>query len=318
MLEPNVDLASNPPASGMRQLPGRLNLLLTTVQLGATLGIFIGLSRSPTWWGAGLLIAGFVIVGNAMYFMVHEAEHRTLHPTRWVNDLVGTILAMLFPAPFALLKRVHLAHHHANRTPDEAFDMYLPDDPRWWKRVQFYGLLTGAFYIVAVFGGPIVSLTPRALLNRAARCDRQTSAVIRLLNDRARWWIRIQTVGTIVLHITLVWMLSVPWALYVLTYLIFGISWSTMQYLHHYGTPIDRRNGAVDLRPLPVLSWVWMHHHLHLTHHRHPHTPWTRLPELAQRDGSEPGPLWRQYFRQWRGPVMRDDYESDAIDRPTS
>lgn len=285
-------------------LPGRLNLCLAVLQISAAIAIFYGLARCEAGWQIALLIAGFVIVGNAIYFMLHEAEHRTLHPVKSVNDLAGTVLAMLFPAPFTLLRQVHLAHHHANRTPDEAFDLYLPDDPRWWKYVQFYGLLTGAFYLVSVLGGPVLSVTPRRLLRNAARCDRQTSAVVRLLNDRAIRWIRMETACVIALQAGIVWAMGDAWPLYLLAYLAFGVSWSTMQYLHHYGTPIDRREGAVDLRPLPVLSWVWLHHHHHLTHHRHPRVPWTQLPAWARRDRVALGSMWRQYVRQWRGPRL--------------
>ena len=318
MLTATVQSAPGRAAISDAPPPGTLNLLIAAAQLGAALGIIFGLSRANAWWQVTLLIAGFVIVGNAMYFMVHEAQHRTLHPVRRVNDLVGTVLSLFFPAPFALLRRVHLAHHHANRSPDEAFDLYLPDDPQWWKRTQFYGLLTGAFYIVAVAGGPVLSLTPPSVLRRVARCDRQTSAVLRLMNERSLRWIRLQTAVMIVVHVGIIWVLAVPLPLYVLAYIVFGVTWSTMQYLHHYGTPIDRREGAVDLRPMPLLSWLWLYHHHHLTHHRHPRVPWTRLPELARRDGVVPTSMLRQYLRQWRGPVMIDRRQfKDTSDRPT-
>lgn len=299
------------------QPPGSLNLLLATAQICAAFGIFFGLSRSSSGWHVAVLAVAFIIVGNAIYFMLHEAEHRALHPNRWINDIAGTILAMFFPAPFALLRRSHLAHHYYNRTINEAFDLYLPDDPRWWKRLQFYGLLTGAFYVVTVLGGPFLSLMPARLLRRVVRFDRQTSAFIGLLDARTLWWIRIQTVGFVMLHTAIVWTLTIPWQTYAMIYLAFGVSWSTMQYLHHYGTPLDRRNGAIDLRPLPLLSWIWLHHHLHLTHHRHPRASWTRLPELARQEGIESGSMWRQYLRQWRGPtLLTTDQSRNAADRP--
>ncbi|MEM9418745.1 MAG: fatty acid desaturase [Planctomycetota bacterium] len=301
-----------------RSIPGRLNLGLSAAQMAAALLIFEGLSQATAVWQMGLLMVGFVLVGNAIYFMLHEAEHRVLHPNPRLNDAVGTGLALFFPAPFALLRQVHLAHHHANRTPDEAFDLYLPEDPRWWKTLQFYGLLTGLFYVVTVLGGAVISLTPRRVLSRLARPDRQTSAVIRLLNPKVLFWVRVQTLGCLLFHVAVVWGLGVPLSWYVATYLVFGASWSTMQYLHHYGTPIDRKEGAIDLKMLPGLSWVWLHHNLHLTHHRYPRASWTTLPALARRDGSKPTSLWRQYLHQWRGPRLYPDLPATSSSRSAS
>ena len=71
---------------------------------------------------------------------------------------------------------------------------------------------------------------------------------------------------------------------YVTLYAAFGFSWSAMQYVHHFGTVRDVKNGARNLRLFAPIDAIWLNHNWHLTHHRHPTMPWPHLPALAREE----------------------------------
>ena len=106
-------------------IPARLNLVVASAQLIAMLGILWAAGQATQWWAVALLALGYGVVMNSGYAMLHEAEHGMLHPHRGVNDAVGTVLALFFPAPFHLIRQGHIGHHIRNRSDDEAFDLYF-------------------------------------------------------------------------------------------------------------------------------------------------------------------------------------------------
>ena len=93
-----------------QRIPARLNLCIAAAQLLAMLAILWAAGRATNWWAVALLALGYGIVMNSAYAMLHEAEHGILHPRRAVNDAVGTVLALFFPAPFHLIRQGHIGH----------------------------------------------------------------------------------------------------------------------------------------------------------------------------------------------------------------
>ena len=67
-------------------IPAKLNLLIVALQLITLAGIFYATSRADAWWQLLLLWVAMAIVGNSVYSVIHEAEHRILHPNPRVND----------------------------------------------------------------------------------------------------------------------------------------------------------------------------------------------------------------------------------------
>jgi fatty acid desaturase len=80
------------------RIPARLNVGIALAQIGIMLGIFRAAGQTTSWWVIALLSFGYGIVMNSGYAMLHEAEHGILHPNRGVNDFIGTVLALFFPA----------------------------------------------------------------------------------------------------------------------------------------------------------------------------------------------------------------------------
>jgi fatty acid desaturase len=290
------------------EIPGRLNLVISGLQLGVLLGLLAAAGRTDSWWALAGLALGYAVVMNSAYAMLHEAEHGLLHPNRIVNDTTGAALALFFPAPFHLLRQGHIGHHLRNRSDDEAFDFYFDGESRLWKTLQLYGILTGFFYLAVVMGNFIALLYPRLLKARWADFDRPTRALLDSLNPRYFRLIRVEALAVVVLHTVWCWLWDVPPASYLLLLASFGVLWSALQYVHHFGTDRDVVNGARNLRTWPWLDALWLNHNWHRNHHARPTVPWTHLPAITPEHDGERGRLLAAYLRMWRGPKLTDEH----------
>lgn len=283
------------------RIPTVANALIAVVQV-ATVAVLLHASSGARGWRLALFAAGFALVMNSVYSIIHEAEHGILFSRRSLNDAAGVIMALLFPAPFHLLRQGHIGHHQRNRSDDEAFDFYFEGEHPLWKRMQFYGILTGFYWLVVVLSNLAVLFVPRLFDRSRFEFDRPSAAFMDALNPAYWRWIRIEAVAAIAIHAGAIWFLGDPLA-YAVLYAAWGVSWSAMQYVHHFGTERDVLDGARNLRLLGPIDALWLNHNWHLTHHRHPTVPWLHLPKVAAEERQvERGFLPVAYLRMWRGP----------------
>jgi fatty acid desaturase len=291
------------PGQSAAPIPWRANVGIIAVQLAAVAICMWFAARVETWWGLALLASAFGVVMNSVYSVIHEAEHAMLFDDRRANDLTGALMALLFPAPFHLLRQGHLGHHLRNRSDDEAFDLYFDDDHRLWRWLILYGILTGGYYLVVVLSNVVFLVLPFAVDKRYWEFDRPSKAFMEALNPKYRRFIQLESAAAVALHVGLVWGLSIPVVNYAVMYFGFGLTWSAMQYVHHYGTERHVTRGARNLWIWGPLDRLWLNHNWHRTHHEHPTVPWPYLPELARDAGQEQkGFLPWAYLRMWRGP----------------
>ncbi len=282
-------------------IPGRLNLVIAAVQLGTLCSILWVTGQVQTWWAVALLAAAYGVAMNSGYAMLHEAEHNLLHPHRGVNQTVGVLLALFFPAPFHLIRQGHLGHHLRNRSDDEAFDLYFDDERRVWKFVQLYGTLTGMFWVLIYLTNLVVLLRPTLIAPRHTRFNRPTEAFLESLHPKYRRLIRLEAGLIVLLHAGMIWFWHIPVWHYLAVMFGFGFTWSAMQYAHHYGTERDVARGARNLKTFRPLDLALLNHNWHQRHHMNPTVPWIHLPQLQEAD--EPrGSLVMAYLREWRGP----------------
>ncbi|MCX6855587.1 MAG: fatty acid desaturase [Verrucomicrobia bacterium] len=284
-------------------IPARLNLVIALSQMIVLLGL-LWLSASVEGWWLLAVALGYGLVMNSAYAMLHEAEHGLLHPDRGVNDLTGVVLALFFPAPFHLIRQGHIGHHMRNRSDDEAFDFYFDGESRVWKYLQLYGILTGLFWLVIVFSNVLAALAPRILRPNSVKFDRSSVALMESLNPRWMPLVRIEAISAILLHGGLIWLWQIPIMHWFATLAGFGVIWSAMQYVHHFGTERDVMNGAKNLRTWRWLDALWLNHNWHLRHHRHPTVSWIYLPQLDEGPQSRRPHLLPSYLRMWRGPRL--------------
>jgi fatty acid desaturase len=284
-------------------IPARLNLGIAAVQVAALGSILWAAGQVRGWGWVALLSLAYGLAMNSGYAMLHEAEHNLLHPNRIVNQAVGALLALFFPAPFHLIRQGHIGHHIRNRSDDEAFDLYFADENRFWKYLQLYGTLTGLFWLLIYLTNLVVALRPAIIEPRRAQLDRTTEAFLESLNPRYRRLIQLEAWAAILLHAAMIYLWKIPILHYFAVLFGFGFLWSAMQYAHHYGTVRDVAKGAMNLRTIGLVDRLWLNHNWHLNHHMHPTVPWIYLPSLAA-GGEERGSLVRAYLREWRGPQL--------------
>lgn len=283
-------------------IPTSLNALVLILQVGAFACIVYLTSIADRWWQVLALTAAMAIVGNSIYSSIHEAEHGMLHPKRTVNDFLGALMALLFPAPYHLIRQGHLGHHRRNRTDEEAFDLYFDGDHAWWRKLILYGIISGFYWWLVVLSNIAVLIAPFAFKRRFFEFDRPSAAFMDALNPRYFWLIQLEAVAAIVLHGMIVYVLDIPLWKYAFVYFGFGFAWSAMQYVHHFETQRDVLNGARNLRFISWIDWIWMHHNWHLAHHQRPNVPWLYLPVLAEVESDNRESLVWHYLRMWRGP----------------
>ena len=255
-----------------------------------------------------LVVIAFAIIMNSVYATLHEAEHAMLFPNRRWNETAGVMLALLFPAPFHLLRQGHIGHHLRNRSDDEAFDLYFDGDHVVWKWLVWYGILTGLYYVLVVFSNVIAALFPFILdrrhfkIEENVKVDRASAAFLESFNPRHLRWIQFEGIAAILLHVTIVLGTGIPILRYLAMYAAFGFLWSAMQYVHHFSTERHVTRGARNLWIFGPIDALWLNHNWHKAHHEHPTVPWLYLPQLGQLESPKRGFLPWAYLRMWTGP----------------
>jgi fatty acid desaturase len=282
-------------------VPGQLNICLAVVVVLLCALLLWASGRVQSWWAVACLAVAYGFVMNTGYALCHEAEHDIFHQNRAINDGAGIIVTLFFPASFHLRRQGHLGHHLRNRTDDEAFDLYFEGENPVWKWVQFYGILTGFFWLMIVFSNFVAAINPK-WLSRRTTLDRPTAALQETLNPKYFAWMRLEALLVFVVHGAMIYFFKIPPLRYFAVLCGFGFLWSTLQYIHHYGAVRDVQKGAWNVRTWRLFAWIWLNHHWHLNHHLNPTVSWIYLPELQMDGVAPPLPFWKAYWRQWRGP----------------
>src|SRR6478609_4724015 len=189
--------------SAARAIPARMNIAIVAAQLLAIAACFYAAARTTQPWAiAGLAIA-FGVLMNSVYSIIHEAEHAMLFPNRSLNDAAGVFMALLFPAPFHLLRQGHIGHHLRNRSDDEAFDLYFDGDNIVWRWMVWFGILTGFYYLIVVISNVVAAVAPFILdrrhykIEKNVSVDRASSAFFESINPAYMRYIRLEGLAAI-------------------------------------------------------------------------------------------------------------------------
>lgn len=289
-------------------IPAKLNLLIIAGQLVAAFAIFYGASRATTWPQIGFLALAFAILGNSIYSIIHEAEHRMLNPNPRANDALGAMMALFFPAPYHLIRHGHLCHHRFNRSDHEAFDLYFDGDHPVVKWIKFYSIITGIYWITVLLANVAVLVFPFLLKRKFLEFDQPIAEFVDSLDDRQWTLIKLEALAAIALHTSIIIGFGIPPFNYFLVYFGFGFSWSAMQYVHHFNTERHVLRGTRNLWLLAPIDVCWLHHNWHLTHHQQPTVPWIYLRRLGRAQDPHREFLVFHYLRMWRGPRYTDEH----------
>ena len=302
--------------AGRYPIPARLNLLLAALQFAATLTILSLASRATTPAAFLVPLLLFPFVAQLGFCLTHESIHNKLHPDEQWNAAAGTLLMTLFPGSYHFLKVAHLTHHRRNRTDAELEDYVLPGENAFLKRLQYYALICGLFWLLIPLSSIGLALMPkRRILIHAERSDApmwlRFAAFMNSVDLRR---VRIDGLITAIVWLTSWRLLHLQAAAVVACYIAFAFSWASQQYIYHVRTPLDIVEGALDLRLWRPMEVLYLNFNYHLTHHRAVGVPWIHLRGLAEERPSRK--YFRTYLQLWQPPqrlVMEN--ESHAEER---
>lgn len=312
-----------------------LNMTIVTAVTSWNALLFFGLPLLllPLSAHYGWLILPLTLLSITHWAIIHEAVHGSLHPDRTVNDRLGRLLAVLFGAPFNVLRFGHLAHHALNGKEADRPELYDPAtaNPVVVRAVFYLRLLVGLY--AAEFISSVLCLLPRRVLRplvRTAFFEGGSEREARRMADRAERQLldpgrlratRIEGVLVIALLGLSALAYGSFWPLLVVALLGRAVLISVMDNAPHYGGVTDDWAQGYDTRAPGLIGALVLNTNLHGTHHRHPNLPWRVLPAAFRRDG---GAYTDSYlilpWRQLRGPiaVQEGDPAAETLATPAS
>jgi fatty acid desaturase len=269
--------------------------------IAALLGLQWLAARQQDPWALAACAVAFAFTGLPLYALMHEGMHHSLLRSERANDALGFLLSALFPGPFTFLKGCHLGHHKRNRTDAELFDGFYPHDNPTKKRVFFYSMFLGLFWVVIPIATLLLLIAPRLMMSRLIQDDPTASAMVNGIPRRYLNRIRLESLGVVLVQGAMFWGLGLHWVSYVALYGAYALCWSSQNYITHAYSPRDILNGAFNLRVNKLFSFWVLHFNWHLAHHQHPAVPWLYLPQLDDPTRQNPA-YWWAFVRFWRGP----------------
>lgn len=287
-------------------IPGTLNLALSVGAMAAALGLLAFASRTGSWgWRLAAALA-FSFVNNTLFSLLHESVHGIFHPRRAVNEAAGRVLAAFFPTALTFQRLCHLGHHRRNRTDAELFDYVLPGESRALKAAQWYGILTGIYWLlpplacIAYLAWPGLFRKP---LLQGTTAARQTSAEAMAsgFEGAPEGRIRLEILFSLAVQAAMVKLLDLNLMGWLTCYGAFAVNWSSLQYADHAWSGRDVHDGAWNLRVNRLVQYLFLNYHHHRAHHQRPDVPWLHLSKYVDLSEERPSFL-RIYLQMWRGP----------------
>jgi fatty acid desaturase len=290
-----------------------ISSLLVAIALA---GLGLQLAVLPLWLlpadsGWGWLLVPMALLTTPFWSLIHEAIHGTLLRERIWNDRFGRILAIGYGAPFVLLKAVHLLHHRYSRTRRDRTEIYEPATSNWAAAAPgYYLLLLGGVYLAEVAPVLLVAAPRRLWRYLARRLDSPDTVAGMLLEGLSRRHLRefrADGVAVILVYTAAsiaygrhVWMLAATLAAR-------AVLISVADNAYHYGTRLDARLEAMNLRLPRLLETFVLAFNLHSVHHRNPGLPWYELRAAFAADDDQFHLGWfTAAARQFRGPISAE------------
>ena len=283
-------------------IPNRLNILLTATQMLAALAILTAASHTKNAYVLAGMAICFAFTMQMGFCLAHESVHRKLHSHRRVNIAMGILLFSMFPGSVHFFEVAHLLHHRRNRSNDELEDYVLPGESPWFKRIMYFLLISGLFWLLLPLSSVAVAMIPqrRIQLPRPEAGAGSFRKFAQFLNEVRPGRVRLDLLVTVV-----VWLIAIP-VLHLhllqtaICYAAFGFSWASQQYIYHVRTPRHAVLGAYDLKLWKPLELLYLHFNYHLTHHIAEWVPWKHLPAIAAEEPTRG--YARTYLKLWRVP----------------
>jgi fatty acid desaturase len=288
---------------------GAMNVAIALAQLVGWAAIITALCAPGSL--AWKLPLGFVflLMMQGVFSLMHECMHRHGHPLPWLNRALGILTGAIFGTVYTLFRINHEGHHVRNRSRAEVAEYIFPDESPARKILTYYFAILGGIWLgsfVAALVLPFVPYRYAHLLNRPAKSMNGYSLSFAEFSPSDWQWVRVEAAFGVGLWTAGFALLDWDWRVVLLLYAAFAFSWSSLQWVYHMRTPLDRIEGAYDLRAPAPVRLLFLNFNYNLTHHRHPNLPWQDMH--ARVDARETQPLWYRYLLvfKWPEPLPAD------------
>ncbi len=217
------------------------------------------------------------------------------HSNAKINLWAGRFAACWFPTSFSLQKSFHLTHHTNNRNQYEQFDVIHQSDVIWLKYAQWYSILSGLYWWITIVSILLYLLTPvRGLIALHERANQQAKfqtggdIYFEALVATPMLAAKMEILGAIVFQILICYSLDISLLAWVICYAAFAFQWSSLQYTDHAFSPLNKKNGAWNLKIHPAIGVWFLNYHYHLAHHQHPNVPWRFFTAIGRQNKTFP------------------------------
>jgi fatty acid desaturase len=286
-----------------RRAYGRMNLAVGTAQIVAWAGL-LGAMHAPIGWPWRLLaLITFCFMMQGVFSLMHECFHGHGHPDPRVNRLLGLALSTIFGTAYTLYRVNHEGHHERNRSRAEVAEYIYPGENAARKTCIYYFAILGGIWLgsfVAWLVLPFVPYRHAHKLNRPAQSMNGYS--LSFAHFTASDWnqLRVELGAGLLAWSAAIYWFGWQWPVLLVAYAAFAFSYSSLQWVYHMRTPIDRIEGAYDLRAPRLVRWLFLNFNYNLTHHREPHQPWQAMHQRV--DQRETQPLWYRWLLVFKPP----------------
>ena len=303
-------------------IPVRRNTAAGSALLAVNIFQFLLLPGLAALRGHGwlLLIAPAALTSNTLWYLMHEAFHRSLHPDPRANDAWGRVLSVAFGAPYEVVRFGHLMHHRFNGALIDRPDLY--DSNRTGRLracLGYYTQLLGGLYF-SEFCSFALFLGGRRLIARLldGYFDSADPAEREMGRLAKRTFLAPDVVSRMRLDgLACYGLLAVSFGLYARAGLWFvplvilglrGFFVSIANNVPHYAQPTDDVLHGLSVRMSPRLTALMLNFNHHHTHHYMPTAPWTELPRLHAERGERFDMHWLDAtLIQLEGPIALRD-----------
>jgi fatty acid desaturase len=240
--------------------------------------------------------------------MMHECFHRNGHRRGRVNWMVGTLSSILFGSSYTLIRVQPRGPPPAQSLECRTGGIRPSRRKRGLQDRLYYFAILGGIWIGSFVATLLLPFVPYGKVKKLAVGMLSMDGYNRAFSEfRPRDWImlRVEALLGVAWWLACIWLFDWDWRILLLAYACFAFSYSSLQWIYHMRTPLDRIEGAYDLRlPMPV-RWLFLNFNYNLSHHRHPRAAWQELHgKVNQR---ETQPLWRRYLGVFKPPERYPD-----------
>lgn len=253
--------------------------LREVIFVAAIYGVWNGFADSNLKFIAVPLLAALIFRN---FSLMHDAVHRAVSKSQYINDLSGVISGSICLLPFEPWRKSHLEHHSwsGNIDKDPVMGLvkgYPHFDPKLQKTLNFFWRLWVPTLAVMQYGLFYLLATKIFIAKRDS-----LKVLLSLLSPLLLW-------GSLIYFLPTAFTLTILFP----AFLLYMIAVEVVNFPHHLQLPQfegdvrfpvweQYKTSRSCIYPLWFAQHIVLNFNYHIEHHMFPDVPWYHLPKLHQ------------------------------------